>query len=130
MADFENKDISIIVVDDSDYTRRNIVSFLRTQNYNVTADFSHARPALEYLASHNTNIAIIDVVMPEVSGIELAQKITANINRTKVIMMSILSQERIIMEAIAAGAQDFLAKPVNLDHLNDLVRRIATLMKT
>lgn len=120
----DNQNISVIVVDDSDFTRKNIVKYLRSKNFNVTADFAHAKPALEYLAANNTNIAIIDVVMPEISGIELTQKITSNISRTKVIMMSSLAQERIILESIAAGAQDFLPKPLNELHLEDSILRI------
>jgi DNA-binding NarL/FixJ family response regulator len=119
-----NERISIIVVDDSDFTRKNIIKFLRAKNFNVTADFNHAKPALDYLAANNTNIALIDVVMPDVSGIELTQKIATNINRTKVILMSSLSQERIILEAIAAGAQDFLPKPISEQHLEDTILRI------
>lgn len=119
-----NDSISIIVVDDSNFTRKNIIKFLRTKNFNVTADFSHAKPALEYLAANNTNIAIIDIVMPDISGIELTHKVCTNINRTKVILMSSLSQERIILEAIAAGAQDFLSKPINEKHLEDAILRI------
>lgn len=119
-----NDQISVIVVDDSDFTRKNIIKFLRSKNFNVTADFNHAKPALEYLAANNTNIALIDVVMPDISGIELTQKICSNINRTKVILMSSLAQERIILESIAVGAQDFLSKPVNEQHLEDAILRI------
>lgn len=120
----ENSQISVIVVDDSDFTRKNIVKFLRQKNFNVTADFNNAKPALEYLAANNTNVALVDVVMPEISGIELTQKICSNIRRTKVIMMSSLAQERIILESIAAGAQDFLPKPINERHLEDSILRI------
>lgn len=116
--------ISIIVVDDSDFTRKNIIKFLRAKKFNVVADFNHAKPALEYLANNNTNIALIDIVMPDISGIELAQKICSNINRTKVILMSSLTQERIILEAISTGAQDFLPKPISEQHLEDTILRI------
>lgn len=119
-----NDQISVIVVDDSDFTRKNIIKFLRSKNFNVTADFNHAKPALEYLAANNTNIALIDVVMPDISGIELTQKICSNINRTKVIIMSSLAQERVILESIAAGAQDFLSKPISEQHLEDSILRI------
>jgi len=125
MNNVTNAKISIVVIDDSDFTRKNLVHFLKSKNYNVTADFNHARPALEYLAANNTQIALVDVVMPEISGIELTQKISQNLGRTKVIMMSSLAQERIILEAIAAGAQDFLQKPINELHLDDSIQRIA-----
>ena len=111
-------------MDDSDFTRKNIIKFLRSKNFNVTADFNHAKPALEFLAANNTNVALIDVVMPDISGIELAQKICSNITRTKVILMSSLSQERIILESIAAGALDFLPKPISEQHLEDSILRI------
>jgi two-component system chemotaxis response regulator CheY len=120
-----NNAISVIVVDDSNFMRRQIVKQLQEKHFNVVAEFASAKPALEYLASHAVNIAIIDVVMPEVSGIELTQKISATLARTKVIMISSLAQERVILEAIAAGAQDFLQKPVNEKHLEDSIQRIA-----
>lgn len=120
----KNQHISVIVVDDSDFTRKNIIKFLRAKNFNVTADFNHAKAALDYLANNNTNIALVDVVMPDISGIELTQKICSNITRTKVILMSSLAQERIVLEAIAAGAQDFLPKPISEQHLEDSILRI------
>jgi len=125
-----NSQATIIVVDDSDFTRKNIVNFLRSKNFNVVGDFNHAQPALEHITSNTTTVALIDVVLPEISGIELCQKITANVQRTKVIMMSSLAQERIILECIAAGAQDFLQKPINETHLTDAILRIVQNIST
>ena len=119
-----NEQISVNVVDDSDFTRKNIIRFLQSKSFNVVADFNHPKAALEYLAAHNTHIALVDVVMPDISGIELTQKICSNISRTKVILMSSLVQERIVLESIAAGALDFLPKPINEQHLEDSILRI------
>lgn len=116
--------ITIIVVDDSDFTRSNLIQFLRQQKYNVVADFGLAKPALDYLAANVVHLALVDIVMPQVSGLELTQKISQNISRTKVIVMSSLAQERIILEAISVGAQDFLSKPINPQHLEDSIQRI------
>ena len=124
MSTDAQREFSIVIVDDSDFTRKHICAFLSKMSFEKVRDFSNAKDALDYIALKKVDVAIVDVVMPEISGIELTRKISEKFPNTKVIMMSSLGQERVIMESIAAGAVDFLQKPLNEELLMDGLLRL------
>lgn len=113
----------ILVVDDSDFSRSNITSMLDAPHYNIIGEASNANEAINILRDRAVPLAIIDVVMPEVSGIELSEHISDNYPATAVIMVSSLAQENIIIDAISAGAVDFLQKPFSKEDLTTAVEK-------
>ena len=70
-----------------------------------------------------------DIVMPEVSGIELAELINQNYKDIYVIVVSSLSQEHVVLEAIGAGAADFIAKPISQQQLVESLEKIMSQME-
>jgi len=118
----------ILIVDDSDFSRQNISAMLTDSKYNIIGEASSAKEAISILQDRKAHIAIIDVVMPEISGIELAEKINSNFQDTQVIMISSLAQENIVIDAISVGASDFLQKPFTKETLiNSIEKIISTL---
>ena len=109
MTDIEN--YTIMVIDDSEFSRNTISSILRENGFNVTAEASSADEALKILSRNPCNLYIIDVVMPETSGLDLAKIIKESSTHAHILMISSLNEEEIIMDAIANGAQDFIQKP-------------------
>lgn len=114
----------ILIVDDSDFSRNKISEMLDSPRYNIIGEAANAKEAINILKDRVTHIAIVDVVMPEVSGIELSEYITQNFNKTMVIMISSLAQENIVIDSISAGASDFLRKPFTKDELITSVEKI------
>lgn len=107
-----NKDkFRILIVDDSDFSRANITKMLDDERYNIIGEAANAKEAITILRDRKAHLAILDVVMPEVSGIELAEYISENFVDTAIIMISSLGQENIIIDSISAGASDYLQKP-------------------
>jgi YesN/AraC family two-component response regulator len=66
--------------------------------------------------------------MPEVSGIELTENINQNFEDIYVIVISSLSQEHVVLEAISAGAADFISKPLSQQQLIDSLEKIISQM--
>lgn len=114
----------ILVVDDSDFSRNSITQMLDDPRYNVIGEASNAKEAMNILKDRKAHIAIIDVVMPEISGIELTDKITENFKDTYVIIISSLAQESIIIDSISAGAADFVQKPFNKETLISSIEKV------
>jgi two-component system chemotaxis response regulator CheY len=112
-----NQKIKVLIVDDSDFSRSHISKVLTDQNYNVIGEAASASEAMEILKTRKPHIAIIDIVMPEISGIELTDTINKNFKNINIIMISSLAQENIIIDAISAGAADFIQKPFKADIL-------------
>lgn len=114
----------ILIVDDSDFSRKHLKNLLNSERIEVSHEASNAKEALEIVSQNQIDIAIIDVVMPEISGIELTRTLKNKYKDLSVIMMSSLSHENIILDAISAGAQDFLQKPINKDFLLNSIERL------
>lgn len=120
----ELKKLSIVVVDDADFSRKSIVSILEEEGYNVVGQASNAAEALQLAHTVKANCFLIDVVMPEISGLELAKKIAESTMGIYLILMSSLNTEQIIIESISSGAIDFLQKPFDRETLLKSVGKI------
>lgn len=114
----------VLIVDDSDFSRSMISKMLIEEGYQVVGEAASADAALAMMKDKAPNIVITDIVMPNVSGIDLTEKIVQNFDETAVIVISSLSQEHIVLEAIGAGAADFIAKPIQKQQLLDSLEKI------
>lgn len=117
-------DTKVIIVDDSDFSRSIIRKILIEEGYQVVAEANSAENAMLLLKDYTPNIIITDIVMPEISGIELTLTLSKKFPEISVIVVSSLSQEHIVLEAISAGASDFIAKPIDKQQLIDSVEKI------
>lgn len=119
------EDIRIIVIDDSDLTRRLVMETLEAEKYNVVGDANNAESAVKLAHSTKCDIFIIDVVMPEISGIELIEHFQEVAIEGKVILMSSLNMESVLIDAISNGVSDFLLKPFTKEDLLKSVEKVA-----
>jgi two-component system chemotaxis response regulator CheY len=118
--------MKIVIVDDSDFSRSIIRKMLTEENIEIVGEANSAEEALVVIKDKKPNIVITDIVMPEVSGIELTERINQSYSEISVIVISSLTQEHVILEAIGAGASDFIAKPIQKQQLIDSLEKIAS----
>ena len=123
MEDNERETLKIVVVEDSNLARKAIIDTLEQEGFEIVGEAPSAEEAMTVLQSSGCNCLIIDIVMPEISGIELAQALNELKNKITIIMMSSLKQEDIIIESIAVGAVDFLQKPFEKETLIKSVKK-------
>ncbi|WP_419173269.1 response regulator [Halobacteriovorax sp.] len=121
----EKTDLKIMIVDDSEMARTSTKDILEQEGYEVVATVGNAQEALKLSFELSPNLFIIDVVMPQVSGLELAESIVNNFMDAKVIMMSSLDIETVCIDSISTGAQDFLVKPFKKE---DLLKSVEKMM--
>jgi two-component system chemotaxis response regulator CheY len=122
----ENKSpLKILIVDDSDFSRSLIGRMVAQAGYFIVGEASGAEEALQLIKDKDPNVVITDIVMPEISGIELTEKINQSYSGIYVIVVSSLSQEHVVLEAISAGASDFIPKPIEKQQLIDSLAKIA-----
>lgn len=118
-------DLRIVVVDDSDFSRSMILQMLTEAGCQQVSETNSAESALKLIREKKPHIVIADIVMPDVSGIELSAKINDTFDNVYVIIISSLSQEHIVLEAISSGASDFISKPVQKKQLIESIQKIA-----
>ena len=116
--------LRIMIVDDSSIIRKTTADILRKANYDVVAIAASALEAMDLIVSTSPNLIIVDVVMPEQSGLELARLLKTKMRDLSVIAMSSLNDNQIIVEAISSGASDFLVKPFEPNDLLKSVQKI------
>ncbi len=120
----KEKQLLIAVIDDNELSRRSIVEILENEDYAIAGSGSNAQEAMQILLNKKPQIMLIDVVMPDISGIELAQRVTEKQLDTNIIMMSSLNSQNIVIESISNGAVDFLTKPFKKETLIDSIEKI------
>lgn len=110
-----------LIVDDVPFARRVIKDILTAANYSVVGEASNGDEAISLYKKTQPNFVTMDIVMPGRGGIEATRKILEDDKNARIIMVSAMGHEQLLMEAINAGARDFILKPFAPE---DLVRAI------
>ncbi len=108
----------IILVDDHEVVRLGLKSLLeRHPQFEVVGEAGSAREALEQVAALKPDVAVMDIRLPGVSGIEACEQIVAQFPNTKVIMLTSYAEDEMLFSAIRAGASGYILKQIGSDDL-------------
>jgi two-component system chemotaxis response regulator CheY len=113
----------ILIVDDAAFMRSTLRNILGRGGFTVVAEAKNGREAVELYALHLPDLVTMDIVMPELSGIEAVRIITRAHPSAKIIMCSAMGQQALVIEAIQAGARDFVIKPFQAARVIEAVVR-------
>jgi len=112
----------IMLVDDHEVVRLGLRALLeRHPQFDVVGEASSAREALEKVASLKPDVAVMDIRLSGVSGIEACEQIVERFPNTKVIMLTSYAEDEMLFSAIRAGASGYILKQIGGD---DLVKAI------
>jgi DNA-binding NtrC family response regulator len=114
---------SILVVDDEYSVRDSLSSWLRKDGHEVRAA-ANADTALKELAGRPADIALLDIKLPGMDGMELQERIRDMAPETAVIMITAYASVETAVRALKHGAYDYVTKPVDPDEISHLVRRV------
>lgn len=125
LTDQHAQEFKIVIVDDAEFSRRTTAKILEDAGYNVVGTAGSSEDGLRIFGTVSSiSLFIIDVVMPGSSGLQLAQRLSENKFKGAVIMMSSLTMESVMIEALSVGAVDFLKKPFSPQELLKAVQKI------
>ena len=116
--------IKILIVDDHEVVRIGLATVLRSQPDFMVLEAATAQEALEQVAIHKPNVVVLDIRLPDMSGIEVCREICARAMETRVLMLTAYGEEEAVYGSILAGAAGFLQKDVNSAYLIEAVRGI------
>ncbi|MDJ0789365.1 MAG: response regulator [Myxococcota bacterium] len=105
----------VLVADDASFMRQMIRDIIEPEGYEVVGEASDGVEVVEKFQELNPDVVMMDIVMPKRSGIDAVKSIVEKFPGSKVVMCSALGQEALVMEAIQAGAKDFIVKPFKPD---------------
>ena len=116
------KTVDLLIVDDDNEFRATLVRRFARRGFNVH-DAASAADALEAAARRQFDVAIFDLVMPEVGGMELLQEFKKNHAECEVIMLTGQGSIETAVEAMKIGAYDYLTKPFPLNEMESLIEK-------
>jgi DNA-binding NtrC family response regulator len=111
----------ILIVDDEKNTREGLARALRDEY--AVAEAENGQRALEWLETRHADVVLSDLRMPGLDGMELLSRLLARDPKPVLILLTAYGNIETAVEAMKRGAYDFLAKPVNLDRLELLLKR-------
>ena len=115
---------NILICDDAAFMRMMIKDILTKNGYNVIGEAENGAKGVEKYAELKPDLVLMDITMPEMDGIAALKAIKASDAGATVIMCSAMGQQAMVIEAITAGAKDFIVKPFQADRVLEAVKKV------
>ncbi|MGI8539813.1 MAG: response regulator [Rubrobacteraceae bacterium] len=122
----EPEKITVLLVDDHAMVRQGVRAFLDTQpDISVVAEAASGEEAIKMAAEHAPDVALMDLIMPGMDGVEATRLLTAKSPRTSVIVLTSYHDDEHVFPAIRAGALSYVLKEIGPSELAEAVRKAA-----
>ncbi|MCL5056913.1 MAG: response regulator [Actinobacteria bacterium] len=115
---------SILIVDDAAFMRMMIKNILLKNGFEVVGEAENGKIAVDMYRETKPDLVTMDITMPEMEGIEAVKAIREIDPNASIIMCSAMGQQSMVMDAIQAGAKDFIVKPFQQDRLLQAIERV------
>lgn len=113
----------ILIVDDAAFMRMMIKEILSKNGFEVVGEASDGAQAVEKYKELSPDLITLDITMPEMDGISALKEIKKMDPNAKVIMCSAMGQQAMVIDAIQAGAKDFIVKPFQADRVIEAITK-------
>ncbi len=118
------KNLKLLICDDSALSRRCMANCLLELGYSDIYEASDGNSAISLYKEKNPDAIFLDIVMPGKDGIEVVKEIIEYNPNAKIIMVSSVGTQSYLKSALAAGAYDFIQKPVVIEELSGIIKRV------
>lgn len=115
----------VLIVDDAIFMRMKLKDILEKNGYEVVAEAHNGLEAVEKYKSEKPDLVTMDITMPEMDGVAALKDIKNFDAQAKVVMCSAMGQQSMVMDAIQAGAIDFIVKPFDSDRVIQALNRVS-----
>jgi len=114
----------VLIVDDATFMRMMIKNIISKEGFEVVGEAENGKQAVDLYFETKPDLVTMDITMPEMDGIEAAKAIISKAPEAKIIMCSTMGQQSMVMEAIQAGAKDFIVKPFQPDRVIQALTKV------
>ncbi|NLP00345.1 MAG: response regulator [Clostridiaceae bacterium] len=122
--------ITFVITDDAIFMRtllRKIIE--QSDEYEVVGEASNGHEAIAAAKKYQPDILTLDITMPEMDGIQAVKEILKVSPKTRIIMVSAMGQQSMVIEAIKQGAKDFVVKPFDKSRVYQSIRNVLAMDK-
>lgn len=113
----------VLIVDDAAFMRMMIKDILSKNGFDVVGEAENGKVAIEKFKELNPDLVTMDITMPEMDGIQAVKRLKEIDGNSKIVMCSAMGQQAMVIDAIQAGAKDFIVKPFQPDRVLEAVRK-------
>ncbi|MDO3677236.1 response regulator [Paenibacillus ehimensis] len=113
----------ILIVDDSLFMRMILKNVIQELGYETVAEASNGLEALTLYSELKPDLVTLDITMPEMDGITALEEIKNMDPDAKVIMVSAMGQQALLIRAVSMGASDFIVKPFSKDRVREALKK-------
>jgi two-component system, chemotaxis family, chemotaxis protein CheY len=115
---------TVLVCDDALFMRTMVKDILSQAGFTVVGEAENGQQAVEQYKKLKPDLVTMDIIMPEMGGIEAVKKIMEADPQARILMCSAMGQQALVLEAIQAGAKDFVVKPFQPSRVLEAVQRV------
>ncbi|ADL12844.1 response regulator [Acetohalobium arabaticum] len=114
----------ILIVDDAQFMRTMLSQLIEENGYEVLGEAENGQEAVEMYKEVNPDLVTMDITMPDMDGIEATEAILEIDPDAKIVMCSAMGQKPMVVDALEAGAKDFIVKPIQPEKVKDTLKSI------
>lgn len=116
--------LHILLADDHAVVRQGLKSLLENEGFEVVAEASDGQQAVELAGKLCPDAAVLDVAMPIMNGIDAARQISKISPHTKIVLLTMLTDDHYVLESLRAGVKGYVLKSRNADELATAIREV------
>ena len=116
----------VVIADDHEIVRQGLKNLLEAEDCEVCAEYSTGREAVEGVTELKPDVAVIDISMPDLNGVEATQQISKQVPETKVVVLTMHDSEELARKVLEAGARGYVLKS---DAVRDLAAAVKSVVK-
>lgn len=113
-----------MIVDDSLFQRKSLGKLITQMGWEVVVEAANGMEAIEMYQRWNPDLVLMDLIMPEMEGIEAVERILAFDQNAKIIVISSLGTSDLVDKALSLGAKQFLTKPLNTCEAANILKAV------
>ncbi len=114
--------MNILIVDDAPFIRELIEQIVTKEGWNVIGEAENGRQAVSLALETSPDVIIMDLIMPEMSGLDATREILNNSPETKIIACSTVNDQNLIMRALDAGCVNYITKPFEREKIVSVIK--------
>ncbi|GAA4067769.1 response regulator [Amphibacillus indicireducens] len=114
----------ILITDDAAFMRMQLKNIFESLGHEVVGEAENGQVAIDLYQELKPDLVTMDITMPEMNGVEAVKGIKKNDPNATIVMCSAMGQQQMVLEAIQAGAKDFIVKPFDQERIKQAIEKI------
>ncbi|MBM7555816.1 response regulator [Halanaerobacter jeridensis] len=114
----------ILITDDANFMRTMLAKIVEDNGYEVVGKAENGEDAIQQYKELEPDLVTMDITMPGMDGIEATKEIIDYDPDARIVVCSAMGQKPMVLEAIEAGAKDFIVKPIKPDKVKETLEKL------